>query len=57
MQYYELAEGQSRAAEAAEPVWKDCYDVIVAGGGSSGIYCALAAAQEGKKESAAFGKE
>lgn len=49
MQYYELAEGQTRITEVAKPVWKACYEVIVAGGGSSGIYCAMSAAREGKK--------
>lgn len=49
MQYNELYEGESRVTEVSEPVWNDNYDVIVSGGGSSGIYCAMSAAREGKK--------
>ncbi len=49
MKYYELYGGQSRSTETVQPEWNSVYDVVVAGGGGSGSYCALAAAREGKK--------
>lgn len=49
MKFFELYEGRSRHTDTKEPEWQLHYDIIVAGGGTSGCYCALAAAREGKK--------
>ena len=48
MEFYELYNGDLRIKETDEPVWGQSYDIIVAGSGSSGTYCALSAAKEGR---------
>lgn len=49
MEYFELYEGVSRRTPAEQPVWNKSYDIIIAGAGNAGIYCAMSAALEGRK--------
>lgn len=47
MRYHELFENAHRVTEGAQPRFEREFDLIVAGLGSAGSFCALSAAQEG----------
>lgn len=49
MKKHQRVAGQLQALVQQPPVWQKNYDVIVVGGGCSGVYCALSAAKEGKR--------
>lgn len=49
MKYFERYDGNLRVQDIPEPAWGQSYDIIVAGSGSAGTYCALSSAKEGRK--------
>ena len=49
MTFYTRKSDQIESTPCTVPDWQDTYDIIVSGGGSGGIYAALAAAREHKR--------